>query len=87
MFTPDRVKIPAPALVRVAFVPLMMPVIEPAALLVIDSAGVPVVAKVIAPADSSAVVIVSPVSGAGSTEALPTAPLNVVSPAVLVARL
>ena len=52
MFTPDRVKIPAPALVRVAFVPLMIPVIVPVELLVIDKAGVPVVAKVIAPADS-----------------------------------
>jgi hypothetical protein len=52
VFAPDRVKVPAPALVNVAFVPLMMPVIEPAPLFVIDSAGVPLVASAIAPADS-----------------------------------
>ena len=82
MFAPDRVNVPAPALVSVALVPLIMPVIEPVELLVIDSAGVPVVASAIAPAVSCAVVMVRPVSGVP-----PTVPLKVVLPAVLVVRL
>ena len=82
MFTPDSVKVPAPALVSVALVPLMMPVIEPVELLVIDSAGVPLVARAIAPAVSCAVVIVRPVNGVP-----PTVPLKVVLPPVLVVRL
>ena len=87
MFAPDSVKVPAPALVSVALVPLMMPVIEPVELLVIDSAGVPLVARAIAPAVSCAVVMVRPVNGAGSTDAPPTVALNVVFPPVLAVRL
>ena len=82
MFAPDSVSVPAPALVSVALVPLMMPVIDPVELLVIESAGVPLVASPIAPAVSWAVVIVRPVRGVP-----PTVPLNVVLPAVLVVRL
>jgi hypothetical protein len=69
-------------LVSVAFVPLIMPVIEPVELLVIDKAGVPLVASAIAPAVSCAVVMVRPVSGVA-----PTVPLKVVLPPVLVVRL
>ena len=81
MFAPDKVRVPAPALVNVALVPLIMPVIEPVELLVIDSDGVPLVASAIAPAVSCAVVIVRPVNGVP-----PTVPLKVVLPAVLVVR-
>ena len=70
---------PTPALVRVAPVPLMMPVMEPAPLLVIDSAGVPVVASAIAPAVKVPVLMVRLVSGVA-----PIAPLKVVSPVVVV---
>ena len=73
-------RLPAPALVKVAPVPLMMPVIEPAPLLVIDSAGVPVVARVIAPAVKLPVLMVRPVSGV----VVPIAPLKVVAPVVVV---
>jgi len=66
-------------LVKVAPVPVMMPVIEPAPLLVIDSAGVPAVARVIAPAVKVPVLMVRPVSGVA-----PIAPLKVVSPVVVV---
>ena len=59
--------------------PVMMPVIEPAPLLVIDSAGVPVVARVIAPAVKVPVLMVRPVRGVA-----PIAPLKVVSPVVVV---
>ena len=59
--------------------PVMMPVIEPAPLLVIDSAGVPVVASAIAPAVKVPVLMVRPVSGVA-----PIAPLKVVSPVVVV---
>ena len=59
--------------------PLMMPVIEPAPLLVIDSAGVPVVASAIAPAVKVPVLMVRPVSGLA-----PIAPLKVVAPVVVV---
>ena len=82
MFAPDRVRVPAPALVSVALVPLIMPVIEPVELLVIDKAGVSLVASAIAPAVSCAVVMVRPVRGVP-----PTVPLKVVLPPVLVVRL
>ena len=59
--------------------PVMMPVIEPAPLLVIDSAGVPVIARVIAPAVKVPVLMVRPVSGVA-----PIAPLKVVAPVVVV---
>ena len=65
---------PAPALVKVAPVPLMMPVMEPAPLLVIDSAGVPVVASAIAPAVKVPVLMVRPVSGVSGIA--PIAPLD-----------
>jgi hypothetical protein len=57
----------------------MMPVMEPAPLLVIDSAGVPLVANAIAPAVKVPVLMVRPVSGVA-----PIAPLKVVSPVVVV---
>ena len=76
---PDRVKVPTPALVKVAPLPLMMPVMEPAPLLVIDSAGVPLVANAIAPAVKVPVLMVRPVRGI-----VPIAPPKVVSPVVVV---
>ena len=74
---PDKVKVPAPALVRVTPVPLMMPVMLPAPLLVTDK--VLFVARPMAAAVSVAVLMVRPVSGVP-----PTAPVNVVLPVVLV---
>ena len=72
-------RLPTPALVKVAPAPLMMPVIEPAPLLVIDSAGVPEVASAIAPALKVPVLMVRPVSGVA-----PITPLKVVAPVVVV---
>ena len=66
-------------MVKVAPAPLMMPVIEPAPLLVIDSAGVPEVASAIAPALKVPVLMVRPVSGVA-----PITPLKVVAPVVVV---
>ena len=76
---PDRVKVPAPALVKVTSVPLIIPVTEATPLLVIDKA-LPV-DKVIAAAVNVPVLIVKAVNGATP----PTALANVV-PAVVVVK-
>ena len=73
---PDKVKVPAPALVRATLVPLMMPVMLPSPLLVTDKALV--LAKPMAAAVSVPVLIVRPV------KVLPTAPVKVVLPVVVV---
>ena len=81
MLAPDSVKVPAPALVRVTAVPLMMPPIVPAALLVTDKAlllAMLIAARLVV---SVSVVIVRPVSGVP-----PTAPVKVVLPVVVVDR-
>ena len=72
----DKVKVPAPALVKVTLVPLMMPVMLPSPLLVTDKALV--LAKPMAAAVSVPVLIVRPV------KVLPTAPVKVVLPVVVV---
>ena len=74
---PDRLKLPAPAFVRLTPVPLMMPLIEAKPLLVTDKALL--FAKAIAPAVKVALVMVKPVNGVP-----PSAPAKTVSPAVLV---
>ena len=76
MLAPDKVKVPAPALVSVTPVPLMMPVMLPAPLLVTDK--VLFVAKPMAAAVSVPVLMVRPV------KVLPTAPVKVVLPVVVV---
>ena len=76
MLAPDRVSVPAPALVSVTPRPLMMPPIVPAALLVTDKALF--VARPMAEAVKVAVLIVRPVT------ALPTVPVKVVLPVVVV---
>ena len=74
---PDKVKVPAPALVKVTLVPLMMPVMLPSPLLVTDKALL--LAKPMAAAVSVPVLMVRPVSGVP-----PTAPVKVVLPVVVV---
>ena len=76
--SPDSVSVPAPALVSAAE-PLIIPVIVPTPLFVMLNTRLPEVARAILAALSCAVVIVRPVSGV-----LPTAPVNVVLPVVLV---
>ena len=75
---PVKLKLPTPALVRVTPVPLMMPVMLPAPLLVTDK--VLFVARPMAAAVSVAVLMVRPVT------VLPTVPLKVVLPVVVVAK-
>ena len=70
---PERVKVPAPAFVKVAPVPPMMPVMVDVPPLVILIALL--LAMVRAAAASTSVVIVRPVNGVP-----PNAPVNVVSP-------
>ena len=72
---PDRVNLPIPALVNNTLLPLTIPVIAPAPLLVIESV---LPAKPIAAALRVPVFIVSPVS------VVPTAPVKVVLPVVVV---
>ena len=74
---PDKVKVPAPALLKVTPVPLMMPVMLPAPLLVTDKALF--AARLTAAAVSEAVLMVRPVSGVP-----PTVPVKVVLPVVVV---
>ena len=76
MLAPDKVSVPAPALVKVTPVPLMMPPILPAPLLVTDKALF--VARPMAAAVKPAVSMVKPVT------VLPTVPVNVVLPVVVV---
>ena len=71
-----KLKLPAPALVKVTPVPLMMPPMLPVLLLVTDKALLS--AKAMAAAVKVAVVIVKPVSGVP-----PMAASKTVSPAVL----
>ncbi len=73
---PDSVKLPLPALVRVTPLPLMMPVMLASPLLVMDKALL--LAKVMAGALKVAVLMVRPVN------VLPTAPVKVVLPVVVV---
>ena len=72
---PDRVNVPLPALVNNTLLPLTIPAIAPAPLLVIESV---LPAKPIAAALRVPVFIVSPVS------VVPTAPVKVVLPVVVV---
>ena len=76
---PDKVKVPAPAFVKVTPVPLMMPVMLPVLLLVTDKALLS--AKAMAPAVKVAVLMVKPVSGV-----LPTLASKSVLPPVLVVK-
>ena len=76
---PDKLSVPLPAFVSVTPVPLMMPVMLPAPLLVTDKALF--VARPMAAAVSVAVLIVNPVT------VLPTVPVNVVLPVVVVDKL
>jgi hypothetical protein len=76
VLAPDSVKVPAPALLKVKLVPLMMPPIVPAPLLITDKALF--VARPMAAAVKVAVSMVRPVT------VLPTVPLKVVLPVVLV---
>ena len=76
MLAPDSVKVPAPALLKVKLVPLMMPPIVPAPLFVTDK--VLFVARPMAAAVKVAVLIVRPVT------VLPTVPVKVVLPVVVV---
>ena len=78
---PDSVKVPAPALLKVTPLPLMMPVTVAVLLSVMASA--PLVAKAIAPALRVAVLMVRLVNAAVP----PTAPVKVVEPVVVVDRL
>ena len=73
---PDSVKLPLPALVRVTPPPLMMPVMLASPLLVMDKALL--LAKVMAGALKVAVLMVRPVT------VLPTSPVKVVLPVVVV---
>lgn len=79
MLAPDRLKLPAPAFVRLTALPLMMPLIVAKPLLVTDKALL--FAKAIAPAVKVPVLMVRPVSGVP-----PTAPAKTVSPAVPVVK-
>ena len=74
VLAPDSVNVPAPAFVKLTPVPPMMPLIVLAPPLVTDNA--PFVAKVIAGALNTSVVIVKPVNAVVP----PTAPLIVTSP-------
>ena len=74
-----KLKLPAPALVKVTPVPLMMPLMLPVLLLVTDKALVS--AKAMAPAVKVAVVMVKPVSGVP-----PMAASKSVPPPVLVVK-
>jgi hypothetical protein len=76
VLAPDKVSVPVPALVMVTAEPLMMPVMLASPLLVMDKALL--LAKPIAAAVKVAVLMVRPVT------VLPTAPVKVVLPVVVV---
>ena len=82
MLAPDSDKMPAPALLKVKFVPLMMPVMLASPLLVTDKALL--LAKPMAAAVKVAVLMVRPVSVLPTV--LPTVLPKVVLPVVVVDR-